>query len=121
MKKTKGEHPPPTASFYSSCTLTHSELTLHTPPQNIEDCCSMSALQCYRANLQVFNSQDRKMSKLIKSLNSHITVRGLDFCDSGAAEPNCTECHLHPKENANEFFNRLESFIQKAITRLTVD
>ncbi|XP_070769880.1 interleukin-21 [Enoplosus armatus] len=104
-------------------TLQHNEQKLNTPPQNIGDCCCLSALQCFRANLQVqFNVTERKQTnKLYRSLKSSITERGLDFCNSGNVQSTCQDCDLHPKENVEEFFNRLKSFIQKAITRLSMD
>lgn len=47
----------------------------------LQDCCYLSALQCFRSNLQVhFNileKKQRKLYKLHKSLGSHLTVRKL--------------------------------------------
>ncbi|XP_045885712.1 interleukin-21 [Micropterus dolomieu] len=97
-------------------------MTLNTPPRNIEDCCCLSALQCFRANLQVkFNAADRKTNKLYRSLSNPITERGLNFCNSGNVMSTCQDCDSHPKENATEFFNRLESLIQMAITRRSMN
>ncbi|XP_070693338.1 interleukin-21 [Pempheris klunzingeri] len=104
--------------------LQHNGQMLNTPPQNIEDCCCLSALQCFRANLQVqFNTTERTQStnKLYRSLTSSITERGLDFCKSGNVKPTCQDCDSHPKENVKEFFKRLESLIQRAITRLSMN
>nr|XP_057908994.1 interleukin-21 [Doryrhamphus excisus] len=100
--------------------LQHRELLVNTPPRNIEDCCCLSALRCFRANLQVqFNVTERKQEKFYRSLKHPITERGLDFCRSGKAVPNCKTCESHPKENAQEFVNRLRSLIQRAISRLS--
>nr|XP_046261819.1 interleukin-21 isoform X2 [Scatophagus argus] len=97
-----------------------SEGMLNTPPNNIEDCCCLSALQCFRANLQVqFNMTERHQSKLYRSLRNPITESGLDFCNSQDVTSTCQDCTSHPKENAKEFFNRLESLIQRAISRLS--
>ncbi|XP_044061888.1 interleukin-21 [Siniperca chuatsi] len=104
--------------------LQHNEKnkTMNTPPNNIEDCCCLSALQCFRANLQVqFNITERKTSKLYRSLKNSITERGLNFCNSATVTSTCQDCGSHPKEHATEFFNRLESLIQKAITRLSMN
>ncbi|XP_068596943.1 interleukin-21 [Brachionichthys hirsutus] len=99
-------------------TLQHSELKLNTPPMDTEDCCCLSALECYRANLHVqFNTTDRNHRKLSRSLKNHLTESGL--CDSQRANSSCQDCASHPKENATEFFNRLESLIQKGIERLS--
>ncbi|XP_076595935.1 interleukin-21 [Chaetodon auriga] len=102
--------------------LQHNEQMLNTPPKNIEDCCCLSALHCFRTKLQVqFNITERNRSKLYRSLNHSITERGLDFCNSGNVRPTCQDCDSHPKENAREFFNRLESLIQRAIDRLSMN
>ncbi|KAM9849637.1 interleukin-21-like [Aulostomus maculatus] len=102
--------------------LQHSEQMVNTPPQNTEDGCCLSALRCFRANLQVnFNVTERNQGKLYKSLKHPITERGLDFCRSGNGESTCKTCESHPKATAKEFFNRLESLIQKAITRLSMN
>ncbi|XP_022616105.1 interleukin-21 [Seriola dumerili] len=88
-------------------------------PENIEDCCCLSALQCFKANMQVhFNVTEGKEKKLYNSLKNHLTVRSLDFCNSGNDTPTCQNCYLHPKVKAQEFFNRLESLIQRGITKL---
>ncbi|KAK2848808.1 hypothetical protein Q5P01_008642 [Channa striata] len=101
--------------------LQHNEAMLSAPPENIEDCCCLSALQCFRANMQVhFNMAEKKQSKLYKSLKHRYTEKGLEFCNSGSRST-CQDCHSHPKVNVNEFFNRLESLIQRAIARLNME
>ncbi|XP_061644058.1 interleukin-21 isoform X1 [Phyllopteryx taeniolatus] len=102
--------------------LQHGELLVNTPPQNIEDCCCLSALRCFRASLHVqFNLTERRQNKLYRSLKHPITERGLDLCKSGNAVATCATCDSHPKTTAREFVNRLESLIQKAISRLSVN
>ncbi|KAM3612922.1 uncharacterized protein V6R79_017203 [Siganus canaliculatus] len=101
--------------------LQHSEQMFNTPPKNIEDCCCLSALQCFRNNLHgQFNVTERNQRQLYRSLKHSITERGLNFCRSENTQPTCQDCASHPKENAKEFFNRLESLIQRAITRLSL-
>ncbi|XP_077388942.1 interleukin-21 [Festucalex cinctus] len=104
--------------------LQRRELLVNTPPQNIEECCCLSALQCFRNNLLVqFNVTEMKEVKLYRSLKHHITERGLDFCKSGNKSGNdvstCQTCDSHPKATAREFVSRLESLIQRAISRLS--
>ncbi|XP_058505025.1 interleukin-21 isoform X2 [Solea solea] len=102
--------------------LQHNNKTLNTPPANVEDCCCQSALECFRANMQVhFNIAEKTQSKLYKSLKKPLTVSSLDFCNSGNNMPTCDRCDEHPKVNVQEFFKRLESLIQRGITRLTMD
>ncbi|XP_061691017.1 interleukin-21 isoform X2 [Syngnathoides biaculeatus] len=101
--------------------LQQRELLVNTPPQNIEDCCCLSALRCFRASLHVqFNVTERKQDKLYRSLKHPITERGLDSCKSLNSAAACSTCDSHPKATAREFVNRLESLIQRAISRLSV-
>uniref|UniRef100_A0A3Q2XEI6 Interleukin n=1 Tax=Hippocampus comes TaxID=109280 RepID=A0A3Q2XEI6_HIPCM len=77
------------------------ELLVNTPPQNIEDCCCLSALRCFRASLHVqFNVTERKQDKLYRSLKHPITST-------------CETCDSQPKATAPEFVKRLESLIQR--------
>ncbi|KAG7517494.1 interleukin-21-like isoform X2 [Solea senegalensis] len=102
--------------------LQHNKTMLNTPPENVEDCCCQSALECFRANMQVhFNITEKKQSKLYRSLKKPLTLSSLDFCNSGNNMPTCDKCDEHPKVNVQEFFKRLESLIQRGITRLTMD
>ncbi|XP_071314302.1 interleukin-21 [Trachinotus anak] len=104
--------------------LQHEEKMLNTPPENIEDCCCVSALRCFRDNLKVhFNDTERKQRKLFKSLQSPLTERGLAFCESGnntVSQSSCQGCESHPKAKVQDFFNRLESLIQRGITKLSM-
>ncbi|XP_060903664.1 interleukin-21 [Labrus mixtus] len=99
--------------------LQQTELLLNTPPQNIQDCCCLPALQCFRDNLPVQNGAEKKRVRLFKSLNHPLTERGLNFCATGNNLASCQACASHPKQNATIFFNRLETLIQSAFTRLT--
>ncbi|XP_019747755.1 interleukin-21 [Hippocampus comes] len=100
--------------------LERRELLVNTPPQNIEDCCCLSALRCFRASLHVqFNVTERKQDKLYRSLKHPITERALDFCKTGNAVSTCETCDSQPKATAPEFVKRLESLIQRAISRLS--
>nr|UXX34737.1 interleukin-21 protein [Channa argus] len=101
--------------------LQHNETMLSAPPENIEDCCCLSALQCFQRNLnEHFNMAEKKQQKLHRSLTSQITVKGLEFCSPGTNFI-CQNCSSHPKVSVQEFFNRLESLIQRAIVRLSMD
>uniref|UniRef100_A0A3Q3VTI4 Interleukin n=1 Tax=Mola mola TaxID=94237 RepID=A0A3Q3VTI4_MOLML len=92
--------------------LQDSKQSVNTPPQDIEDCCCLSALQCFRENLHVeFNVSTT--NHFYRSLKHNLTEGGLDFCNSRNVNSTCQACQSHPKENAKEFFNRLQSLIQK--------
>ncbi|XP_068448037.1 interleukin-21 [Clinocottus analis] len=87
--------------------LQHGEKMMSTPPLSVEDSCCLSALRCFQKNLREhFNMAERTQRKLHKSLKSSLTAT-------------CQDCNSHPKENAKEFLNRLESLIQKGISSLS--
>ncbi|XP_057706948.1 interleukin-21 [Corythoichthys intestinalis] len=95
------------------------ELLVNTPPQNIEDCCCLSALRCFQESLQgKFNMTERMQNKFYRGLKHPITERGLDLCKSGYSA-SCGTCDSHPKASAKEFVNRLELLLQRAIARLS--
>ncbi|XP_059202806.1 interleukin-21 [Centropristis striata] len=100
--------------------LKNNDTMLNIPPQNLTGCCGPSALQCFRANLNVkFGITERaptKEGKLYRSLKMGLTERSLNFiCDSTNAQLNCPHCDEHPKGNVTQFFDSLESLFQKAI------
>ncbi|XP_011609274.1 interleukin 21 isoform X2 [Takifugu rubripes] len=99
--------------------LQNSKKMLSTPSENIGDCCCLSALKCFRENFkEIFSLTDLPQKKLYRSLTNTLTEKGLDFCDS--KNSTCQDCHSHPEEKAEKFFDRLNSLIQKAIDRLMV-
>ncbi|CAJ1059143.1 interleukin-21 [Xyrichtys novacula] len=98
--------------------LQNSQQLVYTP-QNIEDCCCLSALQCFRDNLP--DGAGKKRVKLYRSLKDPLTVKGLNFCDSENAQTTCQACSAHPQQNATVFFNRLETLIKSAIMRLRMN
>uniref|UniRef100_A0A3P9B1U9 Interleukin-21 n=1 Tax=Maylandia zebra TaxID=106582 RepID=A0A3P9B1U9_9CICH len=97
------------------------QLMMNTPPKDIEDCCCLTALTCFRETLlQHFGISGKYQKKLYKSLNHTLTVStfGLNFCNTETSTTNCSTCHSHPKEKASEFFNRLESLVQRGLSRI---
>uniref|UniRef100_A0A3P8UYQ7 Interleukin 21 n=1 Tax=Cynoglossus semilaevis TaxID=244447 RepID=A0A3P8UYQ7_CYNSE len=84
---------------------------LHFPPQ--QDCCGQSALRCFRAAMKVhFNVSEKRLSMLHKSLENPLTIKGVNFCNSGNSTKTCSACDSYPKAKPKAFFNKLESFIQ---------
>lgn len=99
--------------------LPNTELMMNTPPKDIEDCCCLTALTCFRETLlEHFGISGKYQKKLYKSLNHTLTINGLNFCNTETSTNNCSTCHSHPKEKASEFFNRLESLVQRGISRI---
>ncbi|XP_041653303.1 interleukin-21 [Cheilinus undulatus] len=102
--------------------LQPSEQLLNTPPQDIEDCCCLPALECFRKNLlEQLSGAEGERRKLLKSLRHPLTASGLNFCTSANNQTTCQSCDSHPKQNVATFFNRMETLIQSAITRLNMN
>ncbi|XP_029967194.1 interleukin-21 isoform X2 [Salarias fasciatus] len=100
--------------------LQNSEQMLSIPPQDLEDCCCVSALQCYRDSMKVhLNVTESKQKKLYNSLKHSYTIRSLNFCNSGNTATTVPACDSYPKEKARDFLKRLESLIQRAVSNLT--
>ncbi|XP_077956358.1 interleukin-21 isoform X2 [Gasterosteus aculeatus] len=93
----------------------HNEKTLNIPPQSFKDRCCVSTLKYFLENLEKqFNaSQD----KLYRSLKQRKTERAL--CPSGDIQANCQTYNSHPG-TVQVFFERLQSFIEEGITRLSM-
>ncbi|XP_053285536.1 interleukin-21 isoform X2 [Pleuronectes platessa] len=93
---------------------------LHSPPHDVEDCCYRSALQCFHSNLVVhFKATSKTQTKFNRSLRHPLTISGVKHCPP----PNntatiCPSCDLQPKVSVEVFIDRLNSLIQKAISRL---
>uniref|UniRef100_A0A3B4A041 Interleukin 9 n=1 Tax=Periophthalmus magnuspinnatus TaxID=409849 RepID=A0A3B4A041_9GOBI len=89
---------------------------------NLPDCCCLTALKCFQANLDLhFNGTCVK--KLSRSLKSRTTVSqplSMDFCNSNnSTQSTCQDlCHMHPKKTAKEFLQRLESLIQMILNSM---
>uniref|UniRef100_A0A3Q0SSV2 Interleukin n=1 Tax=Amphilophus citrinellus TaxID=61819 RepID=A0A3Q0SSV2_AMPCI len=82
-------------------------MKMNTPPKDIEDCCCLTALKCFRDTLQDhFGMNEKYPRKLYRSLSHQLTVSAL-FVTS---YPTCCS---HTEEEASEFFSRLESLIQR--------
>uniref|UniRef100_A0A8C8DFJ9 Interleukin-21 n=1 Tax=Oryzias sinensis TaxID=183150 RepID=A0A8C8DFJ9_9TELE len=88
-------------------------------PKNIENCCSLKALDCFQNSLKEdLNASD---SKLYYSLGKSLTRQGIKFCDGKKTPESCRNCTSYSKENLSQFFSSLESLIQKSITRLSLN
>ncbi|XP_076005267.1 interleukin-21 [Genypterus blacodes] len=98
------------------------ELLLNIPPQNIEDCCCLPALHCFRDKLMKLNVTDKDThTKLGRSLRSHHIESSLNFCNSVDAQPTtCQTCDSQLSGSSSEFIDRLQSLIQRAVVKLNM-
>lgn len=94
-------------------------MKMNTPPKDIEDCCCLTALNCFRNTLRDhFGVNDKYPRKLYRSLNHQLTISGMNFCNTENSTTSCPTCLSHPEEEASEFFSRLESLIQRGLSRI---
>ncbi|XP_060934932.1 interleukin-21 [Limanda limanda] len=104
--------------------MMQNETMLNSPPHDVEDCCYLSALQCFHDNLEVhFNGtrgiQRKPLRSLRRSLKNPLTKKAVEHCPpEKKTTTTCHECNSQPKVNVTVFLDRLESLIQQALTRL---
>ncbi|KAJ8372102.1 hypothetical protein AAFF_G00294660 [Aldrovandia affinis] len=61
--------------------LQHEGLMLNTPTNDIEECCSVSALQCFRENVPLLRANNKNLQrKLTKNLRSSKIVASVNTC-----------------------------------------
>ncbi|KAM9510821.1 uncharacterized protein ACWYII_045547 isoform 1-T1 [Salvelinus alpinus] len=97
----------------------HNSVMLNTPSMDMEECCSQSALECFRAMVPHLNAKNKILQrKVIKNLNNQLILGSLDSCSQEEREKTvCQGCDSYPKDS-QECVQQLESLLQKAISRL---
>ncbi|XP_029021747.1 interleukin-21-like isoform X2 [Betta splendens] len=100
-------------------TVLKSDKMFNAPPQDIEDGCCLSALKCFRTNLEI-DAAEKPQRKLYRSLRNPLTESALAFCTS-ENNSTCQSCDSLPKVSGREFFNRLESLIQMGLSNLSMN
>ncbi|KAG7461985.1 hypothetical protein MATL_G00197050 [Megalops atlanticus] len=98
----------------------HNGLRLNTPTSDVEECCALKALSCFRENLQLLpTANKRHQHKLTKSLKSQMIVNSVNTCSQEEIQKaTCPRCDSFPKRDTKEFVRELESLLQKTYSRL---
>nr|XP_046178825.1 uncharacterized protein LOC124010443 [Oncorhynchus gorbuscha] len=99
--------------------VAHNGMMLNTPTLDIEECCFLSALECFRKMVPSLRAKQKNLQrKVIKNL-SPLTFRGVDSCSREERENKvCQGCDSYPMKDSREFVKQLESLLQKAMNRL---
>uniref|UniRef100_A0A4W5RH28 Interleukin-21 n=1 Tax=Hucho hucho TaxID=62062 RepID=A0A4W5RH28_9TELE len=89
----------------------HNSVMLNTPSMDLEECCSLSALECFRRHLKA--GDNRLQRKVVKHLRSPLILKSLDSCSREEREKTvCQGCDSYPKDS-QECVQQLESLLQK--------
>ncbi|XP_031647259.1 interleukin-21 [Oncorhynchus kisutch] len=94
--------------------VAHNGMMLNTPTLDIEECCFLSALECFRKMVPSLKAKQKKLQrKVIKNL-SPLTFGGVDSCSREERENKvCQGCDSYPMKDSREFVKKLESLLQK--------
>ncbi|KAK3557917.1 hypothetical protein QTP86_003838 [Hemibagrus guttatus] len=85
---------------------------LHSPTNDIKECCSQPALECFRKQL---NSNGNKLKmKLARNLGKPSIMNNLNNCTAeDIKKAECNSCESYPKVSSKEFLMNLQSRLQK--------
>uniref|UniRef100_A0A8C8HBZ4 Interleukin n=1 Tax=Oncorhynchus tshawytscha TaxID=74940 RepID=A0A8C8HBZ4_ONCTS len=99
--------------------VTHNSVMSNAPSMDTEECCSQSALECFRAMVPHLKAKNKILQrKVIKNLNNRMILGSLDSCSQEEREKTvCQGCDSYPKDS-QKCVQQLESLLQKAISRL---
>ncbi|KAL4641616.1 IL-21 [Arapaima gigas] len=97
--------------------LQHDGLLLNTPSRDIDECCFLSALPCFRDNVRLVNTIRKSIFplKISHSLNSTSLMNAVySTCvQYGVQDADCAACDSYPKKNSKEFIKELERLLEK--------
>ncbi|XP_049331025.1 interleukin-21 [Astyanax mexicanus] len=84
-----------------------------TPPVDIKDCCSESALDCFRSQINNITSNNKRLqNKLHKNLRKSENIVK-SKCEA-ARKAECMSCNLYEKTDSHKFLNNLLLLLQKS-------
>ncbi|KAF7702275.1 hypothetical protein HF521_001558 [Silurus meridionalis] len=92
---------------------------LHSPTNDIEECCSQSALECFRKELtSTTHKTSKKLKmKLARNLGKPSIMNSLNTCsETEIKKVQCMTCDSYPKVNSSQFLVNLQSRLQKAFS-----
>ncbi|XP_058264580.1 interleukin-21 [Hemibagrus wyckioides] len=96
------------------------EISLHSPTNDIKECCSQSALECFRKQLHSNSHKNQLKMKLARNLGKPSIMNNLNTCTAeDIKNAECKSCEAYPKVSSKEFLKNLQSLLQKAFSRLS--
>uniref|UniRef100_A0A4W5JCD8 Interleukin-21 n=1 Tax=Hucho hucho TaxID=62062 RepID=A0A4W5JCD8_9TELE len=97
----------------------HNGMMLNTPTLDIEECCFLSALECFQTMVPQLKARQKKIQqKVVRNLKSKL-LRSVVSCNREEGKNKaCQGCDSYPLKDSREFVKQLESLLQKALNRL---
>ncbi|CAB1337345.1 unnamed protein product, partial [Coregonus sp. 'balchen'] len=91
----------------------HNSVMLNTPSLDMEECCSLYALECFRAMVPHLTARNKQLQhKFAKSLRNPLISTSLDSCSLEEREKTvCQGCDSYPKDS-QKWVQQLESLLQ---------
>ncbi|KAG9281168.1 interleukin-21 [Astyanax mexicanus] len=94
-------------------TVQQTDTIFFTPPVDIKDCCSESALDCFRSQINNITSNNKRLqNKLHKNLRKSENIVK-SKCEA-ARKAECMSCNLYEKTDSHKFLNNLLLLLQKS-------
>ncbi|KAL6474064.1 hypothetical protein MHYP_G00176250 [Metynnis hypsauchen] len=92
----------------------------YSPTTGIEDCCALSALECFNSQLLTLPTSNKDLQmKLRKTLRKKSIVSSVDRCTAEQkAKVNCQPCNSYPMIDSHEFMKNLLNLLQKSFMQL---
>ncbi|KAM9495500.1 interleukin-21 isoform 2-T2 [Clarias gariepinus] len=98
---------------------------LHSPTNDIKECCSQSAFECFKKELKSTSSlnSSRFLSlkgKLERNLAKPTIMNSMNTCSGEEIKKAaCMSCDSYPMVSSKEFLENLQSRLQKTYSRLS--
>ncbi|XP_053497692.1 interleukin-21 isoform X2 [Ictalurus furcatus] len=92
---------------------------LHSPTNDIKECCSRSALECFKSELKSTNHKNPMVRKLVRNLGKPTIMNSVNTCtEDEIKKTKCMSCDSYPRVSSKQFLSTLQSRLQMAYSRL---
>ncbi|GAA6093042.1 interleukin-21 [Tachysurus ichikawai] len=99
---------------------TDNGMLLHSPTNDIKECCSQPALECFRKQLTSNTHKKSLKVKLARNLGKPSIMNSLNTCTAEEIQKaECMSCESYPKVSSKDFLMNLQTRLQKAYSRLS--
>ncbi|XP_053093103.1 interleukin-21 isoform X2 [Pangasianodon hypophthalmus] len=96
------------------------DMFLHSPTNDIKECCSQSAFECFRKELNSTIHRNLLKMKLARNLGKPTIMNSMSTCtEEEIKKVQCMSCDSYPMVSSKQFLINLQSRLQKAYSRLS--
>ncbi|XP_053497691.1 interleukin-21 isoform X1 [Ictalurus furcatus] len=86
---------------------------LHSPTNDIKECCSRSALECFKSELKSTNHKNPMVRKLVRNLGKPTIMNSVNTCtEDEIKKTKCMSCDSYPRVSSKQFLSTLQSRLQ---------